>query len=160
MYLNLTGTDDLVNRLFIFTIMAIAVAMGTAAENVFKPSLESNTSVIYATLVVIQAIVVITFRLLFACRVDGKFFPNFAVPIVGVLLMALPFFISCFTQSVTATTILWWIGIIGRLVLQPISFKLARFLKRSSYSPAVNIEHYTERYGLFTIIVLGKMHES
>ncbi|KAI9139392.1 bacterial low temperature requirement A protein-domain-containing protein [Paraphysoderma sedebokerense] len=152
---NVFGGSDLAHKALMLIVVALVAGMGINVKNAFNPDPASHTANVYiATFLTCRAILIVvgSIRMLFI----PKFQHNWYIMQSIRVIVSIPWFIGLF-YGIEYQMTLWWISSVLDITSQAQSILLAKFGIRLKYRIALNIEHYTERFGLLSIIVIGEV---
>ncbi|KXS10423.1 hypothetical protein M427DRAFT_508762 [Gonapodya prolifera JEL478] len=166
-FINVFGADDTVQRCLLYWIMLLAVTMAIAASQAIPldGSYGGTMSLFYGAFLVGRGTFAIGYLSLLA------WFPNFPYAFASLLAQIV---LSCVfwvlglalaPSSPSSRIVLWWIAIVMEYSVAWIAIFFGRNAQRNlpkslgiNFYPrfAINIEHFSERYGLFVILALGE----
>ena len=152
-------------KLYLLVHGILALTMGINAETVFPKiksvatkTMEDDLSVKSTANIFILAFLISRMITFFAwCLLlikNRKFRKNIWYWNLSQNLSSIPYIISLFFQDRDSIRNLWLAGIIVDLIFYIMVANIIRVVK-FNYRVGVNIEHITERLGLFTVIVSG-----
>ncbi|KAI9146441.1 bacterial low temperature requirement A protein-domain-containing protein [Paraphysoderma sedebokerense] len=154
-YNNVLGGSDLFHRFLMLTVVALVSGMGINVKHAFDSDPATNTSNVYIASFLLCRLLIGLVSVLRAV-----YHPKFRHSIVIIqwfkLAESVPWFLSLFLSRDYQLR-LWWASTILDLLSALQSTILVRFGIKLKYRLALNIEHFTERFGLLTIIVIGEM---
>ena len=153
MFYNVFASDDVVQKAFTAWIMALVVGLGVNCTNAV-----STTNALFVVFYLL-----IRFSFAFTYVAYCPLFPQFRASLLQsaapAFISSILFITSIFTPIVY-TYILWCPGIAIDYLLSPLLILATRYLSwipHPVHRLAINIEHMSERNGLFLIIVLGEV---
>lgn len=147
-----TGTSFW-HRLHAWLQMIFVAGMGITGEAAFATDPHHDTGRVFISIFLLS-------RLLYVASYSKayvsmpKFATNISLRTSATILSSIPWFASIFLDRKYRIP-LWWIGLVADFVSRFLVYAL-RYFFGGKYRLAFNIEHHWERFGLFTMIMLGK----
>ncbi|KAI8813090.1 bacterial low temperature requirement A protein-domain-containing protein [Cladochytrium replicatum] len=155
LFSNRLGADNFTYRIFIWLQMLFVTGLGISSAHVWDADPEQNTAFVYTIIfIVARATYIIYMGALY------YYVPKFAPSnhnVVFSVLFATAFWIASLFTSMDNRYWLWWAAFIVEIGGLYGGLQLATKVFKVKYRFALNIEHYSERYGLLTLIVLGEI---
>jgi low temperature requirement protein LtrA len=150
-FTNRFGAHDLSFKLYVLLNAVLTLGMGITATHALDKA-DSTYSVFMGSFLISRVIN------LLGVGFYAFWFPKFrsflAVTQIGNIISPTLFLISIFVEEYRE--ILFWLALAVDTSLFYLSVVIIGLFKNAKYRIALNIEHFTERIGLFTIIVLGE----
>ncbi|KAJ3041417.1 hypothetical protein HDV00_009397 [Rhizophlyctis rosea] len=153
MFYDSFASNDIVQKVFVVWIMALLVGLGV------------NITYGAAATHVQHTIFYLLTRLSFSATYLSYiiYYPHFRNSFISMaagFFISLPFWVSATVVREEIRVPLMFIGVFIDILASHVAIMLERYVPRfpkPEYRLAVNIEHLTERYGLFLIIVMGEV---
>ncbi|KAJ3343267.1 hypothetical protein HDU93_009253 [Gonapodya sp. JEL0774] len=160
-FINVFGADDTVQRCLLFWIMLIAVTMAIPTDG----SYGGTMSLFYSCFLVSRGTFLLAYISLLA------WFPTFLYAFASIIAQIISSTLlwvvglAVASSSPSSRIAIWWLAVFmdfgGQWILIFIGRNMHRFIPNSSslsFYPrfALNIEHFSERMGLFVILALGE----
>ncbi|KAJ3158463.1 hypothetical protein HK101_001316 [Irineochytrium annulatum] len=151
---NRFGISGFGARLIYWFFMILIYGIGIQAAHVWNPDPSLNTESMFVGIYCGVKIVYI-FEHALGCLAFPKFTPNCLLIGVSYAASMLPYIVSCFDYPIAIKQYLCIEP--SQSVLTGPALRWTKFQVKMKYRLAINIEHYTERWGGLTLIVLGEM---
>ncbi|KAI8813990.1 bacterial low temperature requirement A protein-domain-containing protein [Cladochytrium replicatum] len=155
LFSNRLGADNFTYRIFIWLQMLFVTGLGISSAHVWDPDPEQNTAFVYTMIFIVARGTYIIFMGALYYYVP-KFAPSNHNVVFSVLFPTAFWIASLFT-SMDDRYWLWWAAFIVEISMLYGGLQIATKVFKVKYRFALNIEHYSERYGLLTLIVLGEI---
>jgi low temperature requirement protein LtrA len=165
------GNKNIYHRIFLWLTLGLVALMGISAENSFNDEYEENTGnrfigpyLIFRYYCVSISNFKRVLNILYYVKAglrDRRFLNFLFLYLLPEALIPLfPLFASLFIANEDYRILLWYLAFALELCVKfgilgiSIAFELHKKIK---HRMAYNIEHYSERFGLFTIIMIGEV---
>ncbi|KAJ3053909.1 hypothetical protein HK097_003099 [Rhizophlyctis rosea] len=147
------ASNDVVQKIFVVWIMALLVGLGV--------NITYGATITHVQHTIFYLLTRLSFSATYLVYI--LHFPHFRASFIGMaagFFISLPFWIAALVVDEHVRLPLMWIGVLIDVFTSHVAILLERYIKawpKPEYRLAVNIEHLTERYGLFLIIVIGEV---
>ena len=161
LFLNRVVLDDLSAKIFLLLNAGAALVMTLTSKLVF-PQQEQNDTAVVLTRANIFITAFLACRLIYSLmltltlRNSPKFMIDIISECIFLIFSSVVYIISIAVADDNNRLVFWSVALGIDLLYHLVSPIIKRHVFKSNYRLALNIEHFTERVGLLTIIAIGK----